>query len=99
MRLLKFFVVLGAVVLLAGFVLLVVKLFMKSPGSEPVRSQLVEETAITLGSGGRVRSMAPLGAGLALLVDLPDGKEVLLLLNRQGRLQRRVRLLATRVPP
>ncbi|MEO5345784.1 MAG: hypothetical protein H7834_05320 [Magnetococcus sp. YQC-9] len=103
MRAVKFFVIFGAVFILAGLGALLAKLYDRSsspvahtPAVETANVALGEET-LPLPAGARVVQLTGLdSSGAALLVELPAGAgHQLLFFSPHGKLKRRVTLEPT----
>ncbi|MBF0342051.1 MAG: hypothetical protein HQL95_13970 [Magnetococcales bacterium] len=96
MRAVKFFVVFGAVVLLAGLGALLSRLHERASGTgtpTPTAEATPQEESLALPTGARVAQLAGLdGSGAAVLVTMPDGGGQVLFFSAQGRLKRRVTL-------
>ncbi|MBF0165244.1 MAG: hypothetical protein HQL97_12345 [Magnetococcales bacterium] len=108
MRALKFFVIFGAVLLLAGLGALIIRLIERgstgvtSPAPVESAMPVVGEENIPLPAGARLVQMNGLdSSGVAVLVELPRGAgHQLLFFSPQGKLKRRVTLDPTpRDPP
>ncbi|MBF0293577.1 MAG: hypothetical protein HQL96_00190 [Magnetococcales bacterium] len=92
MRAIKIFVIVSALLLLAGLGVLVATALQRSPAKPPASPAIVEET-ISLPSGSKVTRMTGMGtSGVALLARQEDGGAQLLLFSAHGQLQRRIRL-------
>ncbi|MBF0180294.1 MAG: hypothetical protein HQM03_09745 [Magnetococcales bacterium] len=97
MRAIKIFVIVSALLLLAGLGVLVATALQSSPAKTPPPPATLEET-IALPPGTKVTRMTGMGtSGVALLARQEDGDAQLLLFSAQGKLQRRIRL--TPAPP
>lgn len=99
MRVIKFFVIAGAMLILAGLGLLTFKMFERSAQAPRNEPETVVEENIAMPPGGRVSHLAGMDSGgVATLVKLPNGGGQLLFFSSQGRLKRRV-LLTPEFPP
>lgn len=96
MRLLKFFVILGGIALLAGYALLFQRYF-DQPKAAPA-PVAVAVTALELPVGSRVTALSPHGEGTALLIDGNAGQE-LILLDKKGNQLKRLPVKSAPVTP
>ncbi|MBF0272164.1 MAG: hypothetical protein HQL98_08895 [Magnetococcales bacterium] len=102
MKVVKFFVVFGAVLILVGLGALVTRIQDRAtrpanPVPEAEGAPRMEET-LTLPAGARVTQLAGLDSGAAVLVELPQGGGQMLFFSAQGKLKRRV-ILTPEAPP
>ncbi|MBF0417995.1 MAG: hypothetical protein HQL86_07085 [Magnetococcales bacterium] len=103
MRVVKFFVIFGAVLLLAGLGALIVKLVERgTTGTTPTTPvettvSVIQEENIPLPGGARLLQMNGLdSSGVAVLVELPNRTgHQLLFFSPQGKLKRRITLSPT----
>ncbi|MBF0152761.1 MAG: hypothetical protein HQL64_03350 [Magnetococcales bacterium] len=94
MRVLKGFVILGGVLLLAGFAILLYRVIERGWNSPRSPSPLTESSPpspLALPPGGRITALTSWGNGIALLVESGQGEQEIWGIDAQGTLKRQLR--------
>jgi hypothetical protein len=90
-KILKTVVFAMALLLIVGIIVLVVRIVDRQKHAQPVEN-IPTIGELQLATTGRVVKMAPLEGGMALLVEA-DASQELVILDHQGSLVRRIRLV------
>ncbi|MBF0426392.1 MAG: hypothetical protein HQL66_11310 [Magnetococcales bacterium] len=96
MRILKGFVILGAVLILVGFVLVLQRAGARGWGEStrsataPLATGVSPSSQLPLPAGGRITHLTSWGSGIALLVDDGQGGQEILGIDTQGTVQKRL---------
>ncbi|MEO5370990.1 MAG: hypothetical protein H7833_13045 [Magnetococcus sp. DMHC-1] len=94
MRVLKGFVILGGVLLLAGFGILLYRVIERGwtpTRAIPTLTNALDPAIFTLPADGRITAMTSWGSGIALLVETGQGNQEILGIDAQGVLKRHLR--------
>ncbi|MBF0612839.1 MAG: hypothetical protein G8345_10335 [Magnetococcales bacterium] len=92
MKVLKAAVIFMGVLLVVGTTLLIMRVQEKGFATPKKSEKPMPVGQITLAPQGRVESMAPMGEGVAMLVNSPQAGQELILLDSQGEVVRRLAL-------
>ncbi|MEO5331919.1 MAG: hypothetical protein H7839_07825 [Magnetococcus sp. YQC-5] len=94
MKIIKFFVIFGAVAIMMGLGVLFFKMYNKHGTVEkPPKEAIPIEETLVIPAGARVTHVVGMDShGVATLLELPDGGGQLLFFSVRGQLQRRINL-------